>query len=93
MKTVHKFRVEEVNTPQAVSLPTGARVLSGGAQITATGRIACLWAEVDSEVTTTESRGFIFVGTGRYLPDGATIFINTFQIGEFVFHVYEIPLR
>lgn len=90
MKTIWKYFLEIVDMPN-LNMPQGAEVVSVQPQAIsddATG--IALWAIVDPEAKTEERRFRIF-GTGHPIPsEFRGKFIGTVQLGQLVFHVFEV---
>ncbi len=87
MSAIWKFQLNTIGGLVHVSMPRGSVILDCQVQ----DHLPTLWALVDPEAPV-EERVFIVVGTGWTL--GAEIrpehHISTFQVGPFVWHVFEI---
>jgi hypothetical protein len=81
-KVIWKF---PVNFGGVVSMPAGASILTCQLQ----GSMPVLWAEVDPNNSLKDNREFSVIPTGGTVPDRGA-YINTFQVGSLVFHVYEV---
>jgi hypothetical protein len=80
---IYKYQILSGLTP----MPRGARILSTGAQH---GELF-VWAVVDPEAPLV-GREITVVGTGgsgHQVPD-VSLFVDTVQIGSFVFHVFDL---
>lgn len=88
MNTVWKFDLQATDR-QTIQMPSGAKVLSIGAQ-DPTGSTVQLWAEVDTEEKP-EDRHFVIVGTGNH-QWAKGIYLGTVITagGALVWHVYEV---
>ena len=88
MKVIYKYEIHEgVNK---VLLPKGADVIHGGFQ--EAQNILAIWAVVDPN-REKEMRTFLLWNTGTPFPDSEYDqhwHINTFFMGEFVFHIFEV---
>lgn len=87
MLTIYKFPFQIIDR-QKITMPRGAKILCAQLQ----GGTPCLWAEVDTEQTSSE-RIIEVHGTGNPMEpvtgaDSRT-YIGTFQQSPFVWHVYE----
>jgi hypothetical protein len=72
-----------------IVLPIGSKILTAQVQ---KGN-PCIWALVDDEVTTPQTRRFRIAGTGHPIKKESDLeYISTFQMygGDLVFHVFEI---
>lgn len=70
-----------------ITMPEGAKILSVGVQFVT----FVLWAEVDPDAPKTK-RLFRVIGTGHAVPESIIGFLGTVFMGEYVLHVYEVPL-
>jgi hypothetical protein len=85
---VHKYLLRNVDGVSHVTMPKDARILHCEAQC---GEFM-LWAIVDLETKSSETRHFLVLGTGQKFDatDLARMkHINTFQQDIFVWHVFE----
>jgi len=83
MKTVYKYLVHSAVV--LIDLPRGAKFLRAGVQ----GENPVVWYEVDTALP--EGRKTLeAVPTGSEVPRGG-IYLDTVQIGQFVWHIYEVP--
>jgi hypothetical protein len=84
-KRIWKYQLDFLNHYQVIEMPRNAMILSGQIQ----EEILCVWAMVDPDAEK-ERRHFEIFMTGRdIVEEGERIFIDTFQIDEFVGHLYE----
>lgn len=86
MKTIYKYPFP-IDDKFTINLPVGAVVLAAQMQ----GQQPCLWAEVDTDRPVLP-RAFRLFGTGHPMPSGPADdlrFAATFQMGPFVWHLYE----
>jgi hypothetical protein len=67
-----------------LSMPADARIVHVDRQ----GAHGCIWAEVDTEATLSETRRFLVRGTGMEIPAGHE-HVGTWQEPPFVWHLYE----
>lgn len=83
MDRIFKYQLDLVNGPQPVMLPDESTLLTAQMQ---NGNI-CVWARVNPD---SPSRMFFFfvVGTGHPMPEGASQYLATVQMGPFVWHVF-----
>lgn len=86
MLRVFKYQVM-VDDYFEVKLPKGAVVLTVDLQ----REDVCMWALVDQDMPI-ETRRFRFTGTGHPIEEKLETlkFINTFQTGTLVFHIFEV---
>jgi hypothetical protein len=85
MTVIYKYNITNVNGNDYYTLPGPKRVLSAGTD--PQGR-PCFWAEVDPDGQ--EDNVLVGVyGTGIPLPPGEWRYVNTFNDGPFMWHVYE----
>lgn len=82
MKTIWKYELE-ITDEQYIDMPKNARVLSAGNQ---NGKL-CLWAMVSTEAKLIPHRVAI-CGTGLPCYESSGNFIDSVQIGQFVWHVF-----
>ena len=77
----------EVADGQNLSLPTGAKILTVQMQ----GGTPCLWALVDEDMPTTETRAIAIYGTGNPMPTEPGAYIATFRLhgSSLLFHAFE----
>lgn len=86
MKTIWKFPLA-VASPYQMAMPKGAEVLTVQMQ----GDTACVWAAVDPNADD-ERRVFEVFGTGQTMHEDMGVerkYIGTFQVGFYVWHVFE----
>lgn len=84
-------RIYKYNLPLdvtfAIDMPAGARILDVQPQ----GSFISLWAIVDIDQTEIVTRSFQLVGTGHPIPmEHASEHIGTCQLGDYVWHVFEL---
>ena len=85
MRTVHKYELRQVDTPQSIGMPIGAEIVHFDFQ---EGR-PMLWAVVETAVRF-EDRVFCIVGTGNPVPEGPIgVYIGTAMSPLFVWHLFE----
>lgn len=82
MRTIHKYVLEFVEA-QTIRIPRRCKPLSAQMQ---NGKL-CLWVEVDTDEPAPPVNVYI-VGTGHELPTFAMNYVDTVQVGVFVWHVY-----
>lgn len=82
--TIWKFPVF-AQERQTLSMPKDAIVRS--VQIQGPQGVQ-LWAEIPDDTAETEERTVLLVGTGNEIPADAKTFIDTVQVGPYVFHAY-----
>lgn len=88
MKTIYKYPLG--NAPAVGSftldMQEGAEILTVQVQ---DGK-ACVWAIVDPKAAVV-ARTLAIVGTGRPMPEGDAVYINTFQLFdvELVWHLFD----
>ncbi len=82
MNVIHKFKFEGVSGQEIFMMPEGAKILSAQMQ----GATLCIWAEVNTDNRNVK-RVLRVCGTGHPSPDGE--FIDTVQLGAYVWHVYD----
>jgi hypothetical protein len=86
MARVFKYTLK-MEQRQTVSMPADSTLLSVQVQ----RGVVCIWAIVNPDPELDEvPRSFEIVGTGHEVPSPSK-FIGTVQIGEFVWHIFEIP--
>ena len=79
---IYKYPLRLVHR-QTIALPPEGKVLS----IQIQNHIPCLWAMLQSE-TPTRSTDIVIVGTGCAFDNTGLEYIDTFQIGISVWHVF-----
>lgn len=89
MITIWKYQLK-VDDVQWVDLPRGYKILSIGVQY----NIPCMWVQVDSEATATDSILIITHGTGHPMKDANMEFLGTYMLYDdsFVGHVFK-PIK
>ncbi len=89
MKTIYKYSLP-INGVQTILMPKGADILHVDHQDIDSSANACIWALVDTDATPVP-RHFKVFGTGHEFDlDTDWQYLNTYQIGGFVWHVFEI---
>ena len=100
MKTVYKYKIPEVGPlllgDKLLTLPRGAKIVAAGFAGSDPTE-AHVWAEVDTDQTEMEFRGFTVFPTGSEIPNGEgddyrhhlTFFDRS---GAYVWHLYEKQL-
>jgi len=85
MNTIWKFELEIVDE-QVIAMPEFASILCAQEQ----GGKLCLWAKVVTDKKL-ENRVIRIIGTGNPVHDADQMvgYIDTVQIGKFVWHVFE----
>ncbi len=87
---IYKYQLETTDN-QEIEMPVFAKVLTVQTQ----NETPCLWVEVNTEETDTETRRFKIFGTGhpiiRDCPNDSYKYIGTYQLlgGSFIGHVFE----
>jgi hypothetical protein len=82
MKTIWKYPIP-MEDQFDLHVPEGGKLLA----IQIQGVNPVMWFEVEQTHNPTE-RSFHIVGTGHHVPDDV-IYCGTFQLGLFVWHIYE----
>lgn len=93
MKTIHRYELKITDRPK-VAMPLGAEVLSAPPDPRSHRPIESrieIWARVD-DTQPLETREFLIIGTGNYVPDDCGPFIGTVIThgGTGVWHVFEV---
>ena len=83
MNTIYKYPIR--SDQNMYEFPVGATFLHVAFQ----GDTLCLWALVDSNVSTLETRCISVFGTGHEIPDEATRYLGTAHQPPYVWHVWE----
>lgn len=83
MNTIHKFRLPDVIS--GVEMPRGAEILD----IQRQGSYITLWAMVNTDLPKIR-RMFQIVGTGHDIPAEPHRYLRTVQMGQFVWHIFEL---
>ena len=89
MRKVYKYPVPSGGGYFEMMLPKGAQILDVQVQ----HQLLQMWALVDSNCETIESRNFLFAGTGMPIDhDGTLLHIGTFQTqgGSYIWHIFEV---
>lgn len=91
MKTIYRYEInKDIND---VSMPIGAKILCAGVS----SDVISIWAEIDTEVTSSAVRRFAVFGTGANLDP--IEYYNPKYIGTvqkkntYAFHVYEVDIK
>lgn len=86
MKTVYKYHVPVSNEPISIELPAGAKLCDAAMQ----GQSMFLWAQVDTDVTSTQFIEVQVIGTGHALALRNATFFKTVHISDLglVLHVF-----
>lgn len=79
---IHKHSIHSVNEMVTIIMPYGARILHAADQ---DGRLV-VWAMVDPPQVP-QRRRLVLLGTGFDVPPKCD-YVNTFQSGEFVWHLF-----
>ena len=82
MKTIYKYELN-ITDRQRLSLFQHANFLDFQCQ----NNEIVFWMEVDPNDLIIE-RDFYIVGTGNPLPEEANYYLQTVQVGEYVWHIY-----
>ena len=84
MKKIFKYELS-LAEDQEIDLPSGSTALSVQVQ----NGIPCLWVLVDVEAVKTSVKVYT-IGTGHPAPEDIDEcqFVDTYQMGVFVFHVF-----
>lgn len=84
MLTIYKYKLEPGIT--RLNLSKNAWILTAQMQ----GDQPTVWALVDTETIGSEIRELLVFGTGHEVPSDSELeYINTFQMGPLVWHVFE----
>lgn len=86
MKTIHKF-THPVSAEFEISVPVCATLLKVGRDTRNPNDLA-FWFEVDTEEEHKAPRRFRVVGTGQAIPTCGAIYVDSIQMGSFIWHVY-----
>ena len=70
---------------QTVLMPKHAEVLTAQVQ----NNIICVWAFISEENEMVAPRRFDIVGTGNPIQDDLGRFVDTVQMGQLVWHIFE----
>lgn len=84
MRTVHKFRLSSKRT-QIFELPTGYRILSVQLQ----SNVPHMWVFLNPDKSTSKTTLKIYADEDEIASDEKLRFINTFQHGAAVWHIFE----
>lgn len=89
MKTIWKQEIEPGKTE--ISLPKGSAVLT--IQLDKKTERPTIWFLVPDTEAPKETRYFRIYGTGHAVDERLKLqYIGTFQMGPFVFHLFEVPV-
>lgn len=83
-RTIWKYELN-MSDEQVIEMPQGTEILSVQVQ---NGK-PCLWAFINFPAREKETRVIEMYGTGHPIHGEGRKFIDTFQLGEFVGHVFE----
>lgn len=86
-RLIHKYPLELTYT-QDIFMPVGSKILTAMVQ----NDTICLWAEHQPDTTLQEWRRIQIVGTGHVASPEEAIYINSVQMGVYVWHIYEINI-
>jgi hypothetical protein len=84
MKTIYKYPIQIIDR-QEIEIHSGAEIIKAG--LDPKGNF-CIWAIVSTE-SMTHKKPIWVVGTGNPFPRGATKHIDSFNVGPFVWHIFE----
>jgi hypothetical protein len=84
-QTIHKYMLMPLPGVQHTTCPRGARVI----KVMEQHNHLALWMEVYPD-RPEELRQFLVAFTGAPLIDVPKTYLDSVQIGEFVFHIYEL---
>jgi thioredoxin reductase len=84
MTTIYKYQLEIVDE-QTLELPYDSTFIHVGLD---PNGLPCIWATVDTEQQGRSVKTIFIVGTGRPIPDAAFFYLNSFNQGQFVWHVF-----
>jgi len=83
---VYKYTLHPIRE-QTIEMPLGAEILCCQLQGALT-----IWAKVDPFEPTVQ-RTFLLVGTGEEMTSDTVKYINTVQMGDLVWHIFEVELK
>lgn len=88
MKTIYRYELELTDRP-ILHMPLGAEILDAPPNPRSQNRIE-IWARVDN-TQPLETREFMIIGTGNWMPDTCGRFIGTVVThgGSAVWHIFE----
>lgn len=84
MRTIYKYEFE-INDRFSLILPNKFHILKFGTD--PNGR-PCLWAWIDTEMTKNQ-RNFRCYGTGHEIDSSPSDYVDTFNQGPFVWHIFK----
>lgn len=84
MKTIYKYTLE-IKDKQILSIPKIGEYLDFQNQ---DGKIV-FWMEVETDELLMSDEVFFIVGTGNPIPEEATHYQSSVQVGIFVWHIYQ----
>lgn len=89
MKTIYKYILPLLGGPQQIKLPQLHNILA----IQVQNREICMWAEVDTDSPLGVWR-YEIIGTGWEIKYQGydREYLETVQVGSFVWHIYQINL-
>jgi len=82
METIWKYELE-ITDRQSIEMPEFCELLSVQVQ----NGVPCLWVKVNTDIPENLVTIVIY-GTGHPIKEVGLKFIDTFQVGELVFHVF-----
>lgn len=82
---IYKYSLKGIKREE-IEMPAGSVILSMQVQ----KGTPCIWALVNPNLDETEKRIFEICVTGFDFIDPRAIYIGTYQIGDFVGHVFEM---
>lgn len=83
-RAIYKYELPLYSEFTTFNVPQGFHILSAQVQ----NGLICIWAEVDTTVDGVETVRFRLVGTGWLVDLEGWTYIDTVQLGEFVWHIY-----
>lgn len=86
MKTIHKF-THPVATEFEIVVPVCATLLKVGRDTRRPDDLA-FWFEINTEEERKAPRRFHIVGTGHAVPACGVTYVDSIQMGSFIWHVY-----
>ena len=86
METIWKYNLYAVDEPQAIYVPSTAKVLHVAMQH---GELA-MWIRLTTTHAIAQERWFKVVGTGHTLPENTVDYVGTAVGDVFVWHVFEV---
>jgi len=83
MNTIWKYEIP-LKERFIKAMPMGAEILHVARQ----GDSQYFWALVDDEVEVAD-HGFFLIGTGHHVPEYPSKHVGTWQVGPFVWHLFQ----